>query len=191
MSSTPRVFIVHGYLASPSSHWFPWLRDELSERGANVDVIPLPQSESPQLEAWLDCLKDRVGVPDERTHFVAHSLGCVATLKYLQAWPSDTRIGSLMLVAGFTGRLLNLPQLDGFTESAVDFASLRRMAPVRHVLLSENDMVVRPPHTEKLAEDLLAKLWRVPDAGHFLGSEGVTRLDQALEILAPRLHQGT
>lgn len=159
--------------------------------GAQVNVIPLPNSETPKLEQWLDCLKDHIGVPDEQTHFVAHSLGCVATLKYLQAWPSDTKVGSLTLVAGFTDWLLNYPELNGFTESAVDFASLRQMTNVRHVMLSENDLMVRPFHTEKLADDLLAKLWRFPKSGHFLDSEGITRLDEALEILTPLLNHGT
>lgn len=152
-----------------------------------MDVPALPNSQAPVLEDWLETLKNRIGVPDERTHFVAHSLGCVTLLKYLQSWPSETRIGSLILVAGFTGRLLNHPPLDAFTLSAVDFETVRRMAHVRHVFVSDNDMSVRPHHTEKLAEDLQAKLWRFPEAGHFLGSEGITKLDEALEILEPQI----
>lgn len=187
-----RVFIVHGYTAAPSSHWFPWLAERLRERGAAVDVIPLPNSDKPDPHAWDECLRDHIGVPDEGTHFVAHSLGCVSLLKYLQAWPHEVRIGTLILVAGFADRLLNFPELDPFVTTPVDFATVQRLTKDRHVFVSDNDVYVHPHHTEKLAEDLQARLHRKPGAGHFLGSEGFERLDEVLALLEARIKdQGT
>ncbi|MCR3908893.1 alpha/beta hydrolase [Aeromonas hydrophila] len=41
MSHT-RVFIVHGYTASPHSHWFPWLKARLEARDIRVEVLAMP-----------------------------------------------------------------------------------------------------------------------------------------------------
>jgi predicted alpha/beta hydrolase family esterase len=43
----------------------------------------MPDSSEPRLAAWLARLGAEVAHPDERTFFVAHSLGAVTLLKYL------------------------------------------------------------------------------------------------------------
>ena len=51
MSQT-RLFIVHGYTASPDAHWFPWLKAELEARDVRVEVLAMPDPHHPEPATW-------------------------------------------------------------------------------------------------------------------------------------------
>src|SRR5690606_4660839 len=87
-----RVHIIHGYAASPADHWFPWLERELERRGARVDIVELPASDAPRPEAWLQALEVQVGRPDRNTFFVAHSLGGITLLRYLESLQPEPEV---------------------------------------------------------------------------------------------------
>ncbi|KAF1006166.1 MAG: putative hydrolase YdeN [Luteibacter sp.] len=110
-----RVVIVHGYMASPTDHWFPTLTQSLEVEGARVDVVSLPESNAPRAQAWAATLQDVVPHVDENTFIIGHSLGCVTTLRHLQSLPAGSRIGGLVLVSGFDCTLDNIPELAEFT----------------------------------------------------------------------------
>ena len=62
-----RVVVCHGWTANPTKHWFPWLRDQLSEPGVEVLVPGLSSSENPSVNEWVDVLSDVIGIPDDNT----------------------------------------------------------------------------------------------------------------------------
>ncbi len=47
-----KVFIVHGYNASPTDHWFPWLKRQVESIGHQCDILYLEDSEHPKYDAW-------------------------------------------------------------------------------------------------------------------------------------------
>jgi predicted alpha/beta hydrolase family esterase len=47
-----RVCIVHGFDASPSAHWFPWLKAALEREGHEVKLDQLPSAGKPEPEQW-------------------------------------------------------------------------------------------------------------------------------------------
>lgn len=49
-----------------------------------------------------------VGVPDEQTYFVGHSLGCQAIARYLESLSESIKVGGVVFVAGFFKRLSGL-----------------------------------------------------------------------------------
>lgn len=107
------VYIIHGYGANPSDHWFPWLQARLQAAGIPTTIPPLPDSEHPDFAAWQATLTQTIGTPDRNTLLIAHSLGTISLLHYL----STTRpaaVGGLVLVAGFGARLPELPIIGGF-----------------------------------------------------------------------------
>lgn len=97
-----RVHIIHGYAASPADHWFPWLERELERRGARVDIVELPASDAPRPEAWLQALEVQVGRPDRNTFFVAHSLGGITLLRYLESLQPEPEVAATSSCPGST-----------------------------------------------------------------------------------------
>lgn len=176
-----QVTIVHGYMASPRDHWFPWLKAKLEAEGADVEVLDLPDSANAKADAWLDYLQANIHQPDANHYFVAHSLGCITLLRYLDGLPAQTRIGGFVLVSGFADSLSLLPQLDEFTTPPLDYRQLIGIAPKRVVIASRDDAIVPYRQTAALSRSLKAQLFSVPHGGHFLGSEGYVQLPVVYE----------
>ena len=84
--------------------WFPWLKRELEERGFQVFIPHLPDSDKPRIEKWIPALADAVGTADANTYFVGHSMGCQAIARYVETL--DQKIGGAVFVAGFFKRLI-------------------------------------------------------------------------------------
>lgn len=180
------VVVVHGYDAAPDQHWFPWLRAALVADGVRAEVLELPEPSAPEPAAWQAAVARAVGEPDEHTHLVGHSLGCITILRHLAGLPQPWALGGLVLVAGFTGPLESEPSLDAFLAEDVDVAAVRANVRRRLVLRSDDDPTVPPAATDALAARLDAELQVVPGAGHFRGRDGITRLPAVLDALAPR-----
>ncbi|MGX5356945.1 RBBP9/YdeN family alpha/beta hydrolase [Kocuria sp. KH4] len=180
------VVVVHGYDAAPDRHWFPWLRAALAADGVRTVLVELPEPSAPDPAAWQAAVARAVGEPDEHTHLVGHSLGCITILRHLADLPRPWVLGGLVLVAGFTGPLESEPSLDAFLAEDVDVAAVRAHVRRRLVLRSDDDPTVPPASTDALAARLGAELRVVPGAGHFRGQDGVTRLPAVLDALVPR-----
>src|SRR3972149_1809387 len=95
-----RVFIAHGWEGTPESGWFPWLKQELETRGFDVFVPQLPDTNHPRREKWVPALAEVVGVPDEQTYLIGHSMGCQTIARYLESLPEGVRVGGAIFVAG-------------------------------------------------------------------------------------------
>lgn len=95
-----RVFVVHGWASSPEDAWFPWLKNQLEQHACAVQVLALPNPKRPDPDAWLAHIEAAVGVVDENTYFVAHSLGCRATALFLQTRAPHETAGGAVFVAG-------------------------------------------------------------------------------------------
>ncbi|MDB5969155.1 MAG: hydrolase [Hydrocarboniphaga sp.] len=178
------VTIIHGYVASPQDHWFPWLKAKLEAQGAEVAVLALPDSANPRADAWLAYLKANIHHHDRNSYFVAHSLGCITLLRYLDGLDQPTPIGGFVLVSGFADSLSLLPQLDDFTREPLNYPHLTGLAMRRSVIASRNDPVVPYRQTAALSRSLKAELHSIDHGGHFLGSEGFTELPPVYDELA-------
>lgn len=185
MAGQAQVYIIHGYTASPQSHWFPWLKQQLEQDGTAVHVPTMPDAEEPDVQRWLAHLQTLVPAPDENCYFVGHSLGCITLLRYLSAFSPLRKIGGLVLVSGFTQPLPALPLLSPFTAEAPGLDNIRHMAPQRAVVFSDNDAIVPPDLTADLAVALDVTPDIIEGGGHFLGSEGFLQLP----VVYRHLHQ--
>lgn len=187
-----RVAVIHGYSASPDDHWFRWLSDQLESTGVPCEVPALPDPRNPNPGAWKDALRRTVGVPDAGTAVVAHSLGCLATLRHLKTLEETEelkgrsgswRLGSLILVAGFIDRLPALPELDDFIGVGEDVTGLADHIDRTVVLRSDDDPLVPPALTDRLAVQLGVRARVVPGGGHFLSSDGFRTFPGVLGVL--------
>ena len=62
-----RIFIIHSWDGYPEEGWFPWLKQELTEKGFQVQIPAMPEPAEPKIEAWVSHLAKVVGDVDENT----------------------------------------------------------------------------------------------------------------------------
>lgn len=181
-----RIFIIHGWGATPDSDWYPWVAQELEAKGHEVIVPPMPETETPTINAWVDRITKVVGRPDENTFFIGHSIGCQAILRYLSQL-IDTHVGGVVCVAGFF-TLQNLeegerPIATPWLTTPLDFAKARNAAPSIIAFFSDNDQYVPLAENKKIYEqELGADALVLHSKGHFTSDDMVTEMPEILEL---------
>ncbi len=178
-----RLVIVHGYMAAPEHHWFPWLQQQAEQSGLEVIIPRLPDSQAPHPEAWLDALETSVGAPDENTWLVGHSLGCITLLNYLTRRYPQAIAGGLVLVSGFSETVPGLEKLGSFSREPIAAESVIARIKRRAVIGSLNDQIVPPEFSLRLSQQLIAPFYALPECGHFLARDGVTELPLVASLL--------
>ncbi len=177
-----RVFLIHGFDGRPDNHWFPWLKRELEARYFKVYTPAMPNAAHPKVHEWISFIKEWVGKPDEETFFVGHSLGCIATVRYLETLPDDAKIGGAVFVAGFSGNI-NAPEIEEFYALPVDVSKVRRFGNKFVSILSDNDDTVPLEKGIEFSNLLRAKTRVLRGKGHFCKDDGVTSLPEVLKAL--------
>ena len=92
-----RAFIIHGWGCYPEEGWFPWLKKELEARDFEVQIPAMPDSDTPKIKPWVSHLNELVGVCDEQTYLIGHSIGCQTILRYIETLPHPTKVGGAVL----------------------------------------------------------------------------------------------
>ena len=179
------AYIFHGYAATPGDHWFGWLAKEFDRANMRAAVPKLPDSLTPDAPRWQDTVRAAVGETGKSTALIAHSLGCLAVLRHLASLSGAWRLGRLVLVSGFLDLLPALPELDEFIGVGCDVTRLRGHIDEIIVIRSDDDPLVPPPHTDRLAALLEARALVVPGAGHFLATDGHSTLPAAYDAIVP------
>jgi predicted alpha/beta hydrolase family esterase len=201
MATTKKVYIVHGYGATPEDHWFGWLEEMLTTEQVEVERIRFPAPMTPHLTDWLNTLAATVPAPDEHTYFVTHSLGGITVLRYLLALdamqatvPNATaplKIGGIVLVSGFADLPVDMPadfpDMTSFYRAPLDYEALRSLIPQRSVIAAQDDWVVPFAYSAELANSLQCALIALAHGGHFLGDEGFTTFPLVYETIAAQL----
>ncbi|TQR33166.1 serine hydrolase family protein [Campylobacter sp. MIT 99-7217] len=176
------VYIVHGFDANPSKHWFSWLKDELEKEGAKVNVLTMPNPTDPKLSEWVKTLQKQIKV-GENTYIVGHSLGCITILRYLDKLKKNQKIGGVVLVSGFYEKLSILPQLDSFVNPTLDFEKVSKIAQERVVISSRDDMIVPTNLSSNLALKFKATFIQTELGKHFMQDDGFTSFPLVLSVL--------
>ncbi len=178
-----RVFIIHGWKAVPVEGWRPWLKTELGISGYTAIIPEMPDTVNPNSEAWVAHLQKEVKHPDAHTHFVGHSLGSAAILRYLETLPAGARIGKVVFVAGFASDI-GIREIASFTAKPLNFEKIRSHSSDFTCIYSDNDPYVPTTQAELFQKNLGAKLVLIKDGKHFSSHEGYTQLPAALEAFA-------
>ncbi|MDD1515816.1 RBBP9/YdeN family alpha/beta hydrolase [Priestia megaterium] len=178
-----QVYIIHGYGASPSNHWFPWLKEKLLADDHQVSVLHMPNSSDPKKEEWLKTLTNKIKDLDNNTYFVAHSLGSITLLNYLEQLDPLPEFGGFILVSGFSERLSSLPSLDPFTVKEVDYQKIISAANSRAVIAAKDDYIVPCELSQNFSKQLDASFYSIEKGGHFLEDDGFITFQMVYDIL--------
>lgn len=185
-----RVFIVHGWDGYPEEGWFPWLKKELEIKGFVVFVPQLPQPGEPRINNWVPKLREVVGIPDEQTYFVGHSMGCQTIARYLESLPEDKKVGGTVFVSGFFKSLTNLEDEEDVRSVAnewlttpLNLEKVKNHLPKSVAIFSDDDPYVPMENKEDFINKLGSKIIVEHSEGHFSGSTGIVELPIVLDSL--------
>jgi len=176
-----RAIIVHGWDNTPEDGWFPWLKTELEQHGFEVIVPQLPDAAVPRIEKWVPALAQAVGVADEQTYFIGHSMGCQAIARYLEGLPEGQKVGGAVFVAGFfkhlTGLNNNLDERrvnDHWFGTTLDLGKVRAHLPKSVAIFSDDDPWVPLDNQDDFRDTLGSEIIIQHGKGHFSGQRDKT-----------------
>ena len=185
-----RVFIIHGWDGYPEEGWFPWLKKELETKGFAVFVPQLPKPDEPRINNWVPKLKEIVGIPDEQTYFIGHSMGCQTIARYLETLPENEKIGGVVFVAGYFKRLTNLEDDEVVSSVAQEWLTtplnlerVKARLKTSVAIFSDNDPYVPLDNKDDFLNALGSKIVIEHGQGHFSGSTGIKELPAALQTV--------
>jgi predicted nucleic acid-binding Zn ribbon protein len=109
----------------------------------------------------------------------------VAVLRYLESLPKDTRVGKVILVAGFTDQI-GFREFDNFFKKPLNFEKIKAKSIEGFIAIqSSDDPFVAEQYGTLLKEDLGAELITKQEAGHMSGplddKESCTELPEVVE----------
>lgn len=184
-----RIIIVHGWGGNPEEGWFPWAKQELEKQGFAVTIPAMPNTEEPTIAEWVGHLRTTVGVPDENTCLVGHSIGCQAILRYLESLAPGQSVGRVVLVAGW----FDLDNLETEEEkqiakpwiaTSIDFEKVRQHVKSMTAVLSDNDPFGFFESNRSIFQNELgARVIVEPGKGHLNGEDGDRQLPSVMQAL--------
>lgn len=179
-----KAFFIHGWGGAPEEGWRPWLGKELEKRGFVVANLLMPNSQNPVQAEWVEAISSAVGEPDENCYLVGHSLGVIAILRYLESLQDKSKVGGVILVAGFTNDL-NIPELNNFFSTPINWAKIKHSGLKFVSIESDNDPYDLARYNEDFAKYLGAKTILAHNMKHFSVKDGIKEVPLILdEILS-------
>ena len=176
-----KAYLIHG-TSLPDDDWFPWLKKTARQKlNCTVKIVDLPQPFSPHPSEW-DAACDRSIVATDGVTIIAHSLGCIEALRFIEQ--HDVQQANLILVSGFDEPIYTYPELNSFADHTFNYARdiLPKVANAV-VVTAKDDRIVPTQFSQTMAQHLRAKLILQSTGGHFLGDAGYTKLPVVLEEL--------
>lgn len=178
-----RVFIIHGYQGSPLTGWKPWLAEELRAKGYEVHIPAMPTPNTPKKDEWVKTISETIGKPQPTDILLGHSLGTIASLRYLESLKPGEKIGKTILLAGFYEHLGDddMTNMLTFIDTPVDFEAVRSHCDSFAVIHSDDDDSVLLKYGQNLAQQLHIPIEVHHGYGHFSSGDGVFELPLLLE----------
>jgi uncharacterized protein len=179
-----KAYIIHGWGFDSKMPWIKWLERELKKnKKIQVYALDMPNTEFPKIEEWVNYLKRNVGIINEVTYFVGHSIGCQTIMRFLEKLPKNEHIKGCVFIAPWFD-LINLK--DGevdiahpWINSKINFERVEQHTGNILAIFSNNDPYVSEKEVNKFKE-LGVKIIIKKDEGHF---DNTKRIQEILEFI--------
>jgi predicted alpha/beta hydrolase family esterase len=183
-----KVYLIHGWGGSSRGGWFDWVRDRLLEKDIEVRAFDMPDTDHPNIERWVDFIKNNILTLDSETYFVGHSVGCQAIMRFLETIDDPAiQIKGCVFVAGwFNLKKQTFEDAEDIAiakpwlETKIDFAKVKQHCKNFLAIFSDDDPYV-PTSDEKLfkknlgaeiivkqGEDHFNKKYQMPEILNFI-----------------------
>jgi len=180
-----RIFVIHGWEGRPEEGWFPWIKKELESKGCKVTIPSMPNPDEPEINAWVNHLKELVGKADEETFFIGHSIGCQTILRYLESLDEGVKVGGAIFVAGFVNLVLDEDEDEAvarpWLETPINWEKIKSHTTKFVAIFSDNDPFVPVSDSKIFEEKLGSKIIIKEGKGHLSEEHGVMELPEVLE----------
>lgn len=166
------------------------MKTELEKNGCTVYVPEMPDPLHPKIDTWVAFLKEQVGVPDERTFFVGHSIGCQTILRFLETLPENVSVGGAVLLAPWIHLTDEAYETEEDSEIAkpwlqtlIQWDKIKSHSNKFIAIFSDDDPFV-PLTDSKIFEEKLGTQTVIEhDKEHFSGSSGIKELPSLLDAV--------
>ena len=187
---TKTAYIIHGWECSSQGGFLPWLKKELENKGYQVSVPDMPDTNTPQISAWLGKMQELIGTPDENTIIIGHSLGGLAILLYLQSLPPQSRVGQAVLVASVIEKIEGMSVEEALIAApwleqgkSLDANKIKEVCPQINAFFSDDDPFI-PLSSEQIAREQLGAATVIEhQKGHFNQKTNIYEVPEVLEII--------
>ncbi len=183
-----RAIVIHGWGGSPKNDWMPWIKKALKEKGYEVFVPEMPNTEHPKIIPWVKKLKETIGEVRSDDILIGHSIGCQTILRYLETLDTKQKVKSVILVAPWQFLILdeNEEQTDAnpWLNAPNDLGKVKDKAKKFVAIFSSNDPFVPLKENEEYyKENLNPKIIIKKKMGHFTTSDGISELPFLMDLL--------
>ncbi len=184
------IYLIHCWGGNQNSDWYPWLKKELSKHNLNLNILEMPNTDSPNPKEWIPYIQKNVN-PNNAV-FIGHSVGCQAILRYLAILNKNIKVKACILVAGWTKLKPIVYEQEGALDIAkpwltpIDWNKAKTHCDNFIYIYSNNDPYVYESDSLIFKDKLKAKLILIKNKFHFGGGDesNITKLDEVLnEIL--------
>lgn len=129
----------------------------------------MPNTDEPEMAAWVNYLSKLVGKPDEDTYFIGHSIGCQTIMRYIEK--TDSLVGGAVFAGGwFTLKDLEDEEVEEIAkpwlETPIDCEKVRKNCKIT-AIFSDNDQFVPVDNSKLFEKNLKAKTIMLKKQGHF------------------------
>ncbi len=181
-----RVYVVHGWSGKPDGGWRAWFGRELEARGYEVNLLAMPEPDTPRIETWVPFLISEIKSPDEDTILVGHSMGCQTIVRFLETLPEGIRVGKVVLVAGFLDNVTGLDDAEEiimrpWLTTPIDFLKVKRSTREIVAFFSDNDRFIPLTEEKAMKEKLGARTIIEHTMGHYGDKNSITEVPSILE----------
>lgn len=178
----PPAYLIHG-TSTKEDDWFPWLEKAAAQGKPPIRLtrLDLPDPFNPDPADWAAAI-DRQIPADHDIVLIAHSLGCISALRWVERHPAARNIG-LVLVGAFDSPLPAYSSLDAFVRPPLDYAKVKGKVTAPVVITAKDDPIAPMRGALLLADRLGAHAVLTATGGHFLASDGYTTFPMALAEL--------
>lgn len=182
-----RVIVAHRWSGSPTTDWYPWLKRELEQKGFEVLVPTMGNTEEPTIAEWVGNLERAVGAPDEDTIIVCHSIGAQTTWRYLEQLNGEKIRGVVAVAPWFHLQGLEDREVEAIARpwvaTPINDEKVRNATGEIIAFFSDDDPYVARSEKELFEERLGAHTVLKTASGHFTEDDGYTEFPEVLEAV--------
>jgi len=172
--------LVHGWEGGPDKDWFPWLNKKLIKDGYDVINMSMPNPMSPKKDEWVNHLEKHIKTL-KNIFFVAHSLGAICVVKYLEKISKKTR--GAVFVAPYIINEQEYKTVSSFYSRKIDWAKVNKNCNKFFTIFSDDDPFVSLDQYLFMRDKTNVDLTVLHNKGHFSDNDNIKEIPELYKII--------